>query len=297
MNNPCLKYSIFDNENDDALIRKVYETTENFYVENVSSDGDVYIFFSSHGLYFPTTIDEFKKQVVQGDKYEWVNISKNEQLRAKASKFIFIRDIYKNWCLHGINSRCNSLHDLATLLTKYTEGKNIITVGSSAGGYMAIALGCMLNAKTIFAFSPQISLDKYNEFHPVKYLDYYHSDNRFSAFMSLVPFIENYKGQLYYYYPTECAEDVAQFDAVKDIRNPQFNVFAVRFSNHGTPIYGESVIKSLIAPENVLKALCAKYDRRTISRERYLADTSGLHRALIRIVGSKVKTLLRRKSL
>ena len=123
MNNSCLKYSIFDNENDDALIRKVYETTENFYVENVSSNGDVYIFFSSHGLYFPTTIDEFQKQVVQGDKYEWVNISKNEQLRAKASKFIFIRDIYKNWCLHGINSRCNSLHDLATLLTKYTEGK------------------------------------------------------------------------------------------------------------------------------------------------------------------------------
>lgn len=117
----------------------------------------MYIFFSSHGLYFPTTIDEFQKQVVQGDKYEWVNISKNEQLREKASKFIFIRDIYKNWCLHGINSRCNSLHDLATLLTKYTEGKNIITVGSSAGGYMAIALGCMLNAKTIFAFSPQIS--------------------------------------------------------------------------------------------------------------------------------------------
>ena len=63
VNNPCLKYSIFDNENDDALIRKVYETTENFYVENVSSNGDVYIFFSSHGLYFPTTIDEFQNKL------------------------------------------------------------------------------------------------------------------------------------------------------------------------------------------------------------------------------------------
>lgn len=297
MNNPCLKYSIFDDEIDDAFIRKIYETTENFYVEDVAPDGDVYIFFSSHGLYFPTTVDEFKKQVVQGDKYEWVNISKNNHLRAKASKFIFIRDIYKNWCLHGINSHCNSLNDLATLLVKYTEGKDIITIGSSAGGYMAIAVGCMLNAKTIFAFSPQISLDRYNEFHPVKYLDYYHSDNRFSPFMSLIPFVEAYKGQLFYYYPTECAEDIDQFDAIKDIKNSHFNVFAVRFSNHGTPIYGESVVQSLIASENDLKALCVKYDRRTISRERYLADTSGLHRVLIRIVGSKVKALLRRRSM
>lgn len=259
-----------------------------------SRGGYCWIFFTSHGLYFPTEIGEFEKQVLLNDKYEWTNISSDKEIKSKASKYIFVRDIYKNWCLEGINAKVNSIEKLAALLKKEADGSPIITVGSSAGGYMAIALGCILKAAYIYAFSPQISLDVYNKFHRVKYLNQYHMDER-RKWLSLESIIENYcDGEIFYYYPTQCAEDVAQYEVVKKITNGNIHVFCVKFAQHGTPIYGESVRKTLCLEPSQLIVLCEKYNRKEISRVRYMGDTSGWRKAIVTEIGSLCKHALKR---
>ena len=286
-------YEIFDNIEDNREIATYYQALSNYKIEEFSG-GYCWVFFTSHGLYFPTEYSEFEKQVVQNDKYEWINVSKDRDIRKKAAKFIFVRDIYKNWCLEGINSTVNSIEKLAELIRNEAEGNEIITVGSSAGGYMAIALGCLLNAKYIYSFSPQISLVEYEKYHPIKYFSKYRSDMK-NRWLSLDDMISNYRsGEIFYYYPTQCAEDVAQYNVLKRIKNDKVHVFAVRFSKHGTPIYGESVKRTLcIAPENLI-VLCKKYGNREITRIRYLIDTSGIVKAGLVVSGSLVKRIVKR---
>ena len=45
-------------------------------------------------------------------------------------------------------------------LRKETEGYDIITIGSSAGGYASALFGTLLHAKIVLAFSPQITLER-----------------------------------------------------------------------------------------------------------------------------------------
>lgn len=212
-------YEIFESQVDNIEISREYNYLRNYKIEEINGGGYCWIFFTSHGLYFPTTMDEFKEQVISNDKYEWINISKSDEIKKKASKYIFVRDIYKNWCLEGISAKVNSIEKLAELLRKEAQGKPIITVGSSAGGYMAISLGCALEAAYIYAFSPQISLIEYDKFHTVKYLKKYIADER-NKWLSLSDAIGNYRdGDIFYFYPTQCEEDVAQYNLVKSIDN------------------------------------------------------------------------------
>ena len=222
-----------------------------------------------------------------------MNISKCKEIRQKASKFIFIRDIYKNWCLEGINARLNSIEKLADFLKNEVAGKRVITVGSSAGGYMAIALGCLLNATFIYAFSPQVSLDEYDKFHHVKYLNQYRKDER-GKWLSLRNMIENYRdGDIFYFYPTRCAEDIAQYEIINSIANEKLHIFGVKFAQHGTPIYGESVKKTLCMEAAQLITLCKKYNGKEISRMRYMGDTSGWIKAVYIEGGSLCKHLIK----
>ena len=283
-------YKIFSNQTDNEEIYRYYITHNNYEIcEGMGNNEEVWIFFSSHGLYYPTTIEMFRERVVNSDFYEWRNISKNKKINLKASKFIFIRDIYKNWCLEGINGKVNSPIRLAEMLSELLDGKEIVTIGSSAGGTMAIMLGCMLNAKKIYAFSPQISLIRYNKFHPINNYEYYSSE--LSQFTELRTMIEGYHGDLYYFFPNSSPEDVAQYESIMDCDIPK--IFSINYSEHGLPLYGASLIETLSMPDEKLKSLYLKYKNKKVSREKYLIDTCGLSAAAINILGRKIKRLIR----
>lgn len=81
-----------------------------------------------------------------------MNIGSEQKLQEKAAKQIFVRDIYKNFCIEGINAEFNSHYKVAEKLKMLTQGYKVVTVGSSAGGFMAILFGCLLNAEAIYAF-------------------------------------------------------------------------------------------------------------------------------------------------
>jgi hypothetical protein len=46
------------------------------------------------------------------------------------------------------------------LLEGLTKGYDVYTCGSSSGGYAAVCIGCLLNAKAIYNFSGQFSLEE-----------------------------------------------------------------------------------------------------------------------------------------
>lgn len=290
-------YEKFETKAENEELHSWYCKLKNYKVQEISEEGqNAYIFFTSHGLYYPTTLDEFKKQVVQLDRYEWENISKNPLIKAQASRYIFVRDVYKSWCLHGINGNLNSIEKVAKELKYLTEGKKIITVGSSAGGYMALVFGCILNAEAIYAFAPQISLDIYNDFHPVKYITEYRTMDKISRWLSLQNIIENnLYSEVFLMFPTMCDEDTAQLKLVEPLQNDNCHLLKVKFDKHGTPVYGESVTKILGWPIQKSRILYEKYRQEEVSRERILLETSGICKTFITILGSRCKSFIKRK--
>lgn len=132
-----------------------YDNRNNYKIQ-LSEDGDpnlCAIYFTSHALYYPNTESEFTRSVLESDRYEWY---KSRHLNA--GKHIFVRDVFKQWYLKGINGSINSPDLLLRFLKHQTEGMEVVTIGASAGGYAAILYGCMLNAKSVLAFNPQINL-------------------------------------------------------------------------------------------------------------------------------------------
>ena len=122
-------YEIFENARDNQEIFEAYSNLQNYKVLNFDRQGEYcYIFFTSHGLFFPTTISEFKKEVVEKDKFEWMNIGSEQKLQEKAAKQIFVRDIYKNFCIEGINAEFNSHYKVAEKLKMLTQGYKVVTV-------------------------------------------------------------------------------------------------------------------------------------------------------------------------
>lgn len=250
------------------------------------------IFFTGHGLYFPTTIEKFRESVVDKDKYEWWNICGDNRIKEIANTNIFIRDVYKNWCIGGINSAINTQDKLAAKLKELVDGKEVITVGSSAGGYMALLFGILLNAKRIYTFSPQVNLHEYYKDHPFKYYEEYCQKDEISKYMDLKSLVKTHNGKIFYWYPANCEEDVRQYNSISDCSNIFF--FALDQSKHGNTIWGESIIKSLCMDEEALCKLSIKYSEKIISPYQYCRDTSGLAKATLIYMGKKMKATMRK---
>ncbi len=120
----------------------------NYIIEKDKNCNQAVIYFSSRGLCGENDIELFRRNIVEKNKFEFYGT------RIKNSKHIFLRDIRNNWYRDGINTNLNSREKLLEFLKEQTKGLDIITVGSSAGGYAALLYGNLLNAKKIFAFSP-----------------------------------------------------------------------------------------------------------------------------------------------
>jgi hypothetical protein len=73
---------------------------------------------------------------------------------------LYIRDLKCNWYLNGIQKATDNvpqtLEWIRSLFTRKYE--SIYTVGCSSGGLAAVLYGLLLEAKGIYAFSPQIVL-------------------------------------------------------------------------------------------------------------------------------------------
>lgn len=150
INKTCYVFQV-----DSHIVQQVYAKQDNFLIEydDKGDQGWCAIYFCSNDIYYPNTEDIFRKRIVEKNFFEWYHSRIN-----RASKHIFIRDIFKQWYLKGINTKINTPEKLIDFLRKETKGYNIVTIGSSAGGYAAILHGSLLNAKYVLAFNPQFEI-------------------------------------------------------------------------------------------------------------------------------------------
>lgn len=109
--------------------------------------------------------------------------------------------------------------------------------------------------------------------------------------MDLTTIILIYKGDLFYWYPDLCSEDIRQYEVAKDRDN--INFFAMKQTKHGNTLWGESVIMSLIILAEELRTLPVRYRGRIISPYKYCCCTFGDIKAAILLGGKSVKRLFR----
>ena len=154
--------SCFVFQTDSKIVQDVYRNQPNYLIEyNTQCTNKDYcaVYFCSNDIYYPNTEEIFKKRIIEKNFFEWYG----SRIK-KAYKHIFIRDVFKQWYLAGINSNINTPEKLIEFLRKETEGYHTVMLGSSAGAYAAILYGSLLQTKKVIAFNPQYELKSFLNF-------------------------------------------------------------------------------------------------------------------------------------
>ena len=247
---------------------------DNYFIEgDINTANTVYIYFSSNALYYPNTLECFDTKIVKNNRYEWTRRCVTGNNIAN----IYVRDLFKQWCVVGINSNLNSLDKVADFLKSLVKHKKVITVGSSAGGYLATVFGILLDADVVFNFSGQFVLTEevINEY---SLLTKYKNDKTRSKYYSLLPLIEKSTVQIYYFYPAYNKEDCIQKQYVENFTN--VHCFGFNTSNHGVPSYPSNLTQLLTRSSTELNAMYDKYKGKIICQLRFSVETVGLLKSI-----------------
>ena len=234
---------------DNPKIQEQYRQYHNYKVEyNSNGNQDVcVIYFTSHALYYPNTEQSFIDNVIDSDTYEWY---KTRHL--SAGMHVFVRDVFKQWYLKGINSELCSIEKLSRFLSDLTIGKNVICIGASAGGYAAMLIGSIIGAKTVIAFNPQINLE-------YEYKNSTEAENALlhrlistdaRQYYDLNRFL-NAKTDIYYVYSSDSEWDINQLKNLNMI-NSYVNIISVKSDCHGVPIPKPILREFISAPKEKL---------------------------------------------
>ncbi|MBQ6886201.1 MAG: hypothetical protein IJN54_01645 [Lachnospiraceae bacterium] len=271
-------------ENNDLLSE--YFAKENYKEVLVNLEKNLcYIFFSGNGLYFPNTVETFKKTIIKNNRYEWENIANSPQLLQKAGKYIFLRDLYKSWYIKGINNSVDSIDKLYVWLKERTEGYRIITVGNSAGGYMAALMGSLLKAEMVFDFSGQFSLYATKDV-LTKYalLKKYSADEERRKYFDICEYLKHNES-IMYFWPGNSEFDITQYELVKATKIYSFK-FKARI--HGQSMYSANIPYLLVQDKQYLVNLYKHYEGKDIVKEEFFIRTRGV-KALVKMYLSILK--------
>lgn len=214
------------------VVRDYWMTEPNYlieYNEQCESKNYCAVYFCSNDIWFPHTEEIFRKRIVEKNFFEWYHCRVD-----KAYKHIFVRDVFKQWYLTGINGQINSQEKLLDFLKRETEGFNVITIGSSAGGYASALFGSKLKAEKAICFNAQFSLDKLVEDS---------TETNSPLLYSMLKAEKSVGGNvlktnrsdspIYYVYSDRSRWDVEQHELTQDISNVRCIEF--RSAKHGIP--------------------------------------------------------------
>ena len=109
-------------QTDSEIVNKVYQEQDNYLIEfNEKGDKEwCAIYFCSNDIYYPNTEEIFQKRIIDKNFFEWYH-----SRIYKAAKHIFIRDIFKQWYLAGINKNINSPEKIIEFLKEETKGYKV----------------------------------------------------------------------------------------------------------------------------------------------------------------------------
>lgn len=241
-------------QTDSKIVNKVYQEQNNYLIE-FDEKGDkewCAVYFCSNDIYYPNTEEIFRKRIIEKNFFEWYH-----SRITKASKHIFIRDIFKQWYLAGISKNINNPKKLIEFLKKETEGYKVVTIGSSAGGYAAILYGSFINTQYTLAFNPQFEIQSLlkKSTEAINPLLFRIKDQR-TQYFDIIKFISK-EVKIFYFYSNASLWDMEQKKHInKDI--PNLYTIAFRTKHHGIPFLKVAIYKVINLNAEQLIALSKK---------------------------------------
>lgn len=246
-------------------------------INNTCDNGTCYIFFSSNNIWFPNTEESFNRSFIDNDYYEWTHF-----LNLSAEKIILIRDIYKSWYVTGVNKQENSVEKVIEFLKKQTCNMRVITVGSSAGGYMAALTASLINADRCICFSAQFNLTTGNIIEKNPFLLKFKNDPNRSKYYNITDLIANSKTCIFYIMPAYSKEDVLQMKNVENISN--IKILQIFSYHHGVPILTGNLDKLLSMNKKDLERFFDSKKGKIIGMIRASVELCGISSTLSSIV-------------
>lgn len=285
---------MFDIWNNDVDIAKEVFRKDNYVIEENHGchNGVCYIFFSSNNIWFPNTEEAFRRSFIDNDYYEWLNFAK-----LPAEKFIFVRDIYKSWYVTGINSRMDSADAVIDFLRKETLGMKVITVGSSAGGYMAALVASRLNAEYSICFSAQFDLTVEGALGANPFLKKYSHNANKNRYYNIVNTIRKSKTDIFYFMPAFSEDDKEQMNRVVDIEN--IHILKIATHRHGVPLLRGNLFQLLqMDKESLINLFDSKKDQivgilpMSMKLSGFRGTCCCIKNELVRIIGRYIRPLI-----
>lgn len=253
-------------ENDELLLR-AYDM-ENIKVTDLKNNtGICYIFFSDNGLYFPNYRDDFEEKIIRKNYFEWENMCKSHKIKKVAQRIIFVRDVWKNWYVRGISSKVDTADKLISVLKELTDGYRVITVGNSAGGYMATLTGIKLGG-IIHNFSGQFVLHK--NYDPRVWEVFQREEIEEINLGEMIA--ANRDIVVFYYLPEGSADDMAQYRVIENLENVK--TFFFNSDKHGRTMLSENIPMVITKRREQLETLCHKYQGNVIEPWEFLRGSS-----------------------
>ena len=182
---------------------KAYSLENIKIVKRENKSSYCYIYFSGNGLYEDSE-ENFNNSIFEKNRYEW------EKRKSSIPDLeIFVRDIFKQWYIVGISKACPTIDSTIERLREISSGYKIVTVGCSAGGYMAVLAGIKLNAEMVINFSGQYDLMSRVESNPLL--------RQFSGgkYCDISDIVRQASTPIFYFYPEENQDDRYQASVVK----------------------------------------------------------------------------------
>lgn len=250
---------------------------DNYQCVDTGAESDIcYIFFSSNGLYYPDEKEVFDREIIHKDRYEWKWMVLHSDIPKKAGRIIYVRDVFKDWYSRGISSKVNTIEKTLDLLRNLTQGYQVITVGSSAGGYMAVLAAVRLQALWCINFSGQYRV------HTAVQKEY----------QDLYRIIKSYSGQIFYFVPIYSKQDLEQYEYIKDITC--IRSFFFKGKKHADTMLTGNISYVIGRNKEELFLLYQEYRDKKIGKIRFLFHTVPLS-GIVRIVPKEMQGFLQRR--
>lgn len=256
--------------------------------EHGVKDGWCVIYCSSNDIWYPNEEDAFRRSFVEGDYYEWKNVGCD-----RAAKEIFVRDIYKSWYVTGISETIDSIDRLADFLRTEAGERPVVCVGSSSGGYLAAALGVLLDADHVVAFSAQWELFNDETMGKNPFLRKYRDDPQRAKYYDLKPLLSGSEVPVFYIVPIRSEEDLHQCDHIKSAPCVRPILFRSRF--HGVVVPKGNLRKLISMPTAEWMKLYERCKGRQLSPVLFSVKNEGVMataRDILKAVFKKIKQKL-----
>ena len=239
----------------EEFIKRFYDTKQNFKVEDNprAEEPDLaVIYFSSLGVY----TDENYIKALTSDYYEF----HRNPIRRDGSH-IYVRDVCRAFYLNGINSDCNNLDKLLNLLKNYTKNYRIVTIGVSAGGYMAMLAGAILRAEYTISESGMITLDYYRNYLDKlpKWIKPKQSDKQ--KYWDITPYLTKIKRPVFHIGAALSIEDSINFQKMAVFS--QINILRIDTAVHAHALDAPAMGALINLPFPELKKIFEKHHGKT----------------------------------